>query len=116
MGYVLEIECIDDDVREAAQRVSSMPPHLHRALLRRAPWVAAGVPPTAWAARILSDGRREFVDGAKDYSRADGTGRRGVFRVFVLREGETYEINAPLERGRARRYRARIERGELVEV
>jgi len=53
-------------------------------------------PPTPWVAALTlapnGSVQREFLDGHRDYSEADGTGRDGVFMYFHLCPGFVYEI------------------------
>lgn len=71
-----------------------------------------------WVARIFgSDGRggwaRAFVDGCRDYSRANSKGSRGIYITYFLEEGPVYEISAPQTWGSTDRYFARVIDGAI---
>lgn len=74
-----------------------------------------------WVARILGPDRkfglrREFLTGLKDYREANGTGSRGVYLTFVLRDGELYEVQELLSWSRERRYFCHVKAGKIVEM
>jgi hypothetical protein len=68
-----------------------------------------------WVARLGRNGRREFIDGQRDYMHADKLGNRGVFVYFYLLPG-IYEINEPVALGKGRRYYARAGLNEMAEI
>lgn len=77
---------------------------LYRALeIRRRPWVAR-----------MDSGERVFVEGKKDYSRANRDGSRGVFMYYHLPPGR-YEIRHLNEDDTERRYTCRVELGRIIE-
>lgn len=98
--FVLELECIDD----------------------RSPVALWGGPSQKpWVAQIFgSDGRggfnRAFVSGAKDYSRANSKGTRGIYRFYTLEEGPIYEVNDRQTWRHTERYFARVQNGEMVRM
>lgn len=77
----------------------------------RRPWVAEL---TGWRGGRWFD--REFLDGQKDYSEANGIGSRGVYVYYHLSEGCLYEVKDLLSRGRDRRYFCTVSDGQLVEM
>jgi hypothetical protein len=91
MRHSLQLEAIGDD------RVAFFRSHGVRA--GRSPWVAeiTGVDPRYGFAR-------RFLPGAKDYSRANRIGSRGVYVCYALEGGRIYEIFELLTRTRTRRY------------
>lgn len=79
-----------------------------------------GNPPArAWVARVkgMRDKwvDREFVQGQKDYTKANSVGSRGVELHFFLTDG-LYEISSPVSWAKTDRYFAYIEDGELWRV
>jgi len=115
---VFKLECFDDDVREAMRRFNEMPEHLKGQILRRAPWALGflpNLPPTPWVARVRG-GRLRFVKPHKDFSEANSSGSRGVLKVWMLRQGTTYEINETFPSGRSSRFRGSVEGGYFVRV
>lgn len=68
-----------------------------------------------WVARLRRNAQREFINGQRDYMRADGLGNRGVFVYFYLLPG-IYEVNKPVALGKGRRYYARVGISEMVEI
>lgn len=89
--------------RRGAMRVDEMKKHF----VDRTPWVAeiTGWPPD-----------RSFLDGHKDYKRADRKGERGVCRTFHLRPGSIYEVCHWEGWETKRRYFCRIEEGKVVKL
>lgn len=74
-----------------------------------------------WVAQITGrDARhglaRTFLEHLKDYRDANGTGSRGVFLTYVLRDGFLYEVRELLSWNRERRYFCRVEDGKIVEM
>lgn len=74
-----------------------------------------------WVARITGleqDGRlkREFLDGQKDFSEANGIGSRGVYYYYHLHPGAVYEVRELINWTRERRYFCRVEHGRIVEM
>lgn len=74
-----------------------------------------------WVARLIGlDERfgaaREFVNAQIDYSRANGTGSRGVYLYFLLTPG-VYEVNARTSWKSTRRYYIRAtDDGRYTEI
>jgi hypothetical protein len=63
----------------------------------------------AWVAEITGiDGYdrpiRRFLRGQRDYSNANRIGSRGVMLHFIVEEGSIYEVNAPYNWSKDRRY------------
>lgn len=73
-------------------------------------------PPAAWVDEIASDGTRRRLRGNRTYEHAKGAGHRGVYEVYHLAPGRLYEVSEPVSGSRARRYYARVEAGQIVEV
>jgi hypothetical protein len=74
----------------------------------------------AWVARLTGPDPlygfiREFLRGQKDYSRANGTGSRGVYVYYPLRPG-IYEVHKRLNWRKTRRYFIRVEGTEITEI
>lgn len=66
-------------------------------------------PPKSWVALITLDGakglKRSFLPFAKrDYSGANGSGSRGVMRLYVLEESTVYEVQEPMNWQHAKRW------------
>ena len=69
-----------------------------------------------WIARITGKDpkfgvAREFIQGTRDYSRANKPRTRGVYTVWSLEDG-IYEINAPRAWGKTDRFFVRIAGGQ----
>jgi hypothetical protein len=60
--------------------------------------------------------KREFVEGARDYSGANSVRTRGVHTSYDLTEGVLYEINQPCSWRRTERYLAIVRNGKLERV
>lgn len=56
---------------------------------------------------------RKFVDGTRDYSRANSKRTRGVYTTYTLVPGRVYECSDPRSWSRTERYFARVVDGEL---
>lgn len=69
-----------------------------------------------WIARYEGPRQREFLPFFRDYSRANGAGTRGVYRVYMLREQVVHEVYELLSWKRSRRYFCRAEGGQIVEM
>lgn len=74
----------------------------------------------SWVARITGpDTRygltREFVVGARDYSRANAPRTRGVYTSYQLPDG-IYEVNDPQSWSRVERYFLRVVNGEASPI
>lgn len=74
-----------------------------------------------WVAQITGrDARhglaRTFLNHLKDYKDANGTGSRGVYLTYVLRDGFLYEVRELLSWSRERRYFCRVAAGQIVEM
>lgn len=71
----------EDRFRRGMMRADEMKKHF----VDRRPWVAEI---TGWR----DNAERDFLDGHKDYKRADRKGERGVCRTFHLRPEAVYEV------------------------
>lgn len=76
-------------------------------------------PSRSWVAKVkYIRGKyvdREFIQGKKDYTHANGPGTRGVYKHYFLDDG-LYEINSPQSWKSDDRYFAFIEDGEMWRV
>ena len=73
-----------------------------------------------WVARITGfddhyEFAREFVNGQKDWSQANGIGSRGVYIYYPLRPG-IYEVNDRVSWQRSRRYFIQVDGLEITEI
>lgn len=73
-----------------------------------------------WVARIMGFDKkyglkREFQRGQRDYSKANSIGSRGVYEYFALKPG-IYEVHERVTWKRTRRYFARVESTEIIEI
>lgn len=107
MTYVLSLEAIGDDAAQA----SRSPVGRMLGLPARRPW----------AAEIVGrDDRygleRRFLDGKKDYRRANSIGSRGVYVYYRLEPGSVYEVNDLVSWSRSDRYFCRIDGGNLIRM
>lgn len=80
-----------------------------------------GLPQRYWAAKILGINNfnnfvRTFLKGARDYTRANSQGSRGIFVTFYLEEGPIYEISSPKSWKHTDRHFARIVNGEVIRM
>jgi len=87
---------------------------------RKAPF-GLRMPPRHWVAQIFgSNGRggwvRNFLPGARDYSKANSVGSRGIMVSYLLQTGPIYEISEPTSWGTTERYFARVVDGKLVRM
>lgn len=77
------------------------------------------IPSRAWVARVKyirgNYVHREFLQGKKDYAKANSVGSRGVTAHYFLSDG-LYEVSAPQSWKHIDRYFAYIEDGELWRV
>lgn len=114
MIALLGLEAIGDDARErlavafAQRRYQDAGRYL-------------ALPGRPWVARITGrDGRfglaRSFLRPQRDYSRAEGSGTRGIVLWYDLVEGEVYEVHELVSWTRDRRYFCRAEHGKVVEI
>lgn len=69
----------------------------------------------SWVARLLPGMKREFLRGTRDYSRANATGSRGIFEIFVLLDG-VYEINDRYHWNKVRHYYIRVDGETITEI
>ena len=106
MRAVLRLEVIGDNYRHhlhVIENGEAREPHL-RQYIQVVRYGRRGLRP--WVVRIVDRGR-EFVDGVRDYTDANGTGSRGVFEYFALTPG-IYEVNECVRLGKMRRYYIRV--------
>lgn len=114
MKAVLGLECIGDNyiqhLRLIEQGRAPMP-HIKRYI----PIIKFGHKKfRVWVARI-SNNKREFITGMRDYSLANSIGSRGVFEYFALDDG-VYEVNKCTSLGKSRRYFIQVQNTEIVEI
>lgn len=115
----LELEAVADDVdcqlRLACAKIDSMQSGLGRTVFGskgcRKAWVAkiTGVDPKFGF-------KREFMPYKKDYSRSNGTGSRGVYRVYFLPTGNIYEVSEPRGWSAPTRWFCRVVDGKIVKI
>ena len=72
--------------------------------------------PRPWVAEVTNSGGRVFLPYRKDYSRANGSGSRGVMLWYELRDGHTYEVNAQVSWRGWDRYFCRIVGGQIERI
>jgi hypothetical protein len=83
-----------------------------------------GKPPPAscWVAEITGYDRRyglsrSFLRGQDDYSSANSTGSRGVYRIYILESGRYYEVKCRITWKKDDRYFCKVtEAGEIIHV
>jgi len=73
-----------------------------------------------WVARITGIDEqygfaREFVHGYTDYSNASGTGARGIYIRYALKDG-IYEVNERISWKHVRRYFIRVQDATITEI
>lgn len=73
-----------------------------------------------WVARLLGMDdkfgfKREFVNGQRDYSNASGTGARGIYAYYPLKDG-IYEVNERTSWKSVRRYFIRVQGTIITEI
>ena len=72
-----------------------------------------------WVAKLLgTNGRgfkRQFMHSARDYSRANSIGSRGIFEYYALPSG-LYEINECIKLGHNRRYFIRVQDAQIKKI
>lgn len=115
MKAVLKLEHIGDNYR-AWKRAGCTPARYGQRYERimgrdtSRPWVAliTGVCQTYGY-------QRQFIDGQKDYSLANGEGSRGVFVYYPLASG-CYEVNERLTWKKTRRYFIMVKDCEITEI
>jgi len=95
----------EERFRRGMMRVDEMKKHF----VDRTPWVAEI---TGWS----GGPERSFLDGHKDYERADHKGERGVCRTFHLRPGRVYEVCHWEGFETKRRYFCQVVEGEVVKI
>lgn len=111
MRYALKIEAIGDNYAYHLRQFNKRP-HLPFTKREIRSYQLGGPHLRPWVARITgvtANGQftREFVDGQKDYSFANGSGSRGIYFYYFLEPG-LYEINERKTWKRAERYFAWI--------
>ena len=95
----------EERFRRGHMRVDEMKKHF----VDRRPWVAEI---TGWDEKP----ERSFLDGHKDYKRADRRGERGVCRTFHLRSGRVYEVRHYTSWSNEERYFCRIQDGRICRL
>lgn len=56
-----------------------------------------------WIKRVLPDNGREYIQGVRDYSRANYSGSNGIYAYYALKPG-VYEINHRYKINKVRHY------------
>jgi hypothetical protein len=80
------------------------------------------LPYPCWVAEIRGFGiksrlDRAFIEGKRDYSKANSKGTRGIFCWHVLESGRVYEVKAMLSWSRQERYFCRVsDDGEILRI
>ena len=69
----------------------------------------------SWLAKLDENGNRDYISGLADYSKANSTGSRGIFMVYLLETG-AYEINERISFRKVKHYFSIVENGVLREV
>lgn len=114
----IKLESIGDDHREKLHlwrqgrlHMSADNVRMCKSLLGRRPFVKlvtgvdhAGVP------------TKRAVKGHKDFSQAQGTGGRGIFYWFTLKDGECYQIQQQMSWKKSERTYVVVRNGTLVEA
>lgn len=114
----LKLEAIGDNIADHVQQIRRgaeayrLPKRYIEAMVlpARRPWVAE------IAGFKGSNFEREFLDGHKDFSEANGVGSRGVYYYFHLREGRIYEVRELTSWKRDRRFFCSVVDGAVVEL
>lgn len=120
MIVTLKLEAIADHLADLNIQTRRRPEIRRRTPVRL--WkYTYGAPWRPWVARITgvrSDGGlcREFIDGQKDFSEANGIGSRGVYYYYHLHPGAVYEVRELINWTRDRRYFCRVDGGRIVEI
>lgn len=80
------------------------------------------IPSSSWVAEIVGFHSkykydRIFLQGKRDYSRANSAGSRGIFAWYILESGKYYEIKQQTSWKKSCRYFAKVDdTGEIIEV
>jgi hypothetical protein len=69
-----------------------------------------------WVARVLPGDRLEFAHGSADYSDATGSGKRGVWYVYILDSDTIYRVKEYSGWKRSRTYHVRWVNGQREEL
>ncbi len=76
-------------------------------------------PSRAWVAKVKNMHgnyvEREFMQGQKDYSKANSVGTRGIYKHYFLEDG-LYEVSSPQSWKSTDRYFIYVENGEMWRV
>lgn len=120
MIVTLRLEAVADHLADMNAAVKHRP-ELRRRIPVRLWKYTYGPARRPWVARITGvgpDGRleREFLDGQKDFSEANGIGSRGVYYYYHLHPGSVYEVQEILSWTKERRYFCRVDGGKVVEI
>lgn len=111
MRAVLKLELIADDFFWAKRNKKNMP---FQQWFRHMKKLGPDKSPS-WVARLLPNMEREFVQGTRDYSRANRSGSRGIYAYYALKPG-IYEINERCKLNRVRRYFIQVVGDEYQEI
>lgn len=117
MKATLKVEAIGDNTYQMFRlyqtAVSSAAPSIGAALESpKAPyWVAIIYGKTG--SRYL----KNFLNGKKDYTKANSKGSRGVYIWYILQSGYVYEVSSPVSWKRISHYYCKVtDEGEIVEI
>jgi len=79
-----------------------------------------GLKPRAYVGQIMGhDGRRfllAYLQGNRDYARANSRGSRGIYISYLLAHGPIYKVSAPISWSTTDRYFCRVENGSIVKM
>lgn len=112
MRAVIKLELVADNIRWADKN-GAMDKDFQKWLRM---WRRLGSDKSfTWVKRVLPDGRREFVQGIRDYTQANRNGSTGIYCYYALPPG-IYEINHRYKMNRVRRYFIKSDGGEFQEI
>lgn len=114
----LKLESIRDDFREKYWHKVNCRLGMGGSEIKGAKWAMGERPFVKEVVGVDRAGRpvKRTVRGNKSYSEARGTGARGVFYWYSLRQGCCYFIQEQVSRTRSRRYYAFVNAGALHEI
>jgi len=109
---VLGLELIADDFFWAKKQAKKLPFDRWLRYMRK---LGSDKSPT-WVAKLGVNSEREFIQGVRDYSRANRNGSRGIYAYYALSAGVVYEINERYKLIKVRRYFILVQDGEVCEI
>lgn len=115
---ILKLESIRDDQRDKYWAHLSGRVRMGRAEVSGSKSLMGMKPFVKEVIGINHEGRlvKKDVSGKKEYREAVGTGARGVFYWYSLRQGGCYLIQEQVSRRKSRKYYALVNNGELHEL